>query len=315
MRDTGVTGRERLADVRVGPATLGLGTAALGRPGYITDGHGEALDGQRDPSSMRANAYRVFDHAYDRGIRYFDTARSYGKAEEFLASWLDDRDPADVFVASKWGYTYVAGWQVDVERHEVKDHSADSFRRQLGETSNLLGARLGLYQIHSVTPHSPALDDQVLLSELADLKATGVALGLTTSGPQQGLVIDRALGIAAAGVPLFDAVQTTWNLLETSAGDSLDRAATAGMAVIVKEAVANGRLAGPGAEIMVADSAPDAAALASVLAQSFTTIVLSGALTVEHLASNLLAYETAALATVPEDPAIYWRKRAARPWT
>jgi len=43
--------------------------------------------------------------------RYFDAARSYGKAEEFLGSWLIDRGiSADqVLIGSKWGYYYTAG--------------------------------------------------------------------------------------------------------------------------------------------------------------------------------------------------------------
>ena len=49
---------------------------------------------------------------------------------------------------------------------------------------------------------------------------------------------------AAHRIPLglFDAVQATWNLLEPSATDALTRAHAAGLTVIVKEAVANGRL-------------------------------------------------------------------------
>jgi aryl-alcohol dehydrogenase-like predicted oxidoreductase len=58
----------------------------------------------------------------------------------------------------------------------------------------------------------------------------------------QGAVIDRALETTIDGVRLFDAVQATWNLLEISAGPALRRAAAAGLGVIVKEALANGRL-------------------------------------------------------------------------
>jgi aryl-alcohol dehydrogenase-like predicted oxidoreductase len=43
---------------------------------------------------------------------------------------------------------------------------------------------------------------------------------------------------------MFDAVQTTWNLLEPSSADALAKAHAAGITVIVKEALANGRLTG-----------------------------------------------------------------------
>src|SRR5687767_5224602 len=106
---------------RTGLARLGLGLAALGRPGYINVGHGDDLGTNREQRAMQERAHAVLDAAYAAGVRYFDAARSYGLAERFLGSWLATRDiaPADVTVASKWGYTYTAGWRVTAEAHEV----------------------------------------------------------------------------------------------------------------------------------------------------------------------------------------------------
>ena len=63
---------------------------------------------------MRERCFAVLDAAWASGIRYFDAARSYGRAEEFLSAWLAARGiaPADVVVGSKWGYRYTADWQV-----------------------------------------------------------------------------------------------------------------------------------------------------------------------------------------------------------
>lgn len=107
-----------------------------------------------------------------------------------------------------------------------------------------MGNHLGVYQIHSVTPDSPVLDDAAVTGALNELRATGVRIGLTTSGPEQANVIRRALELAVDGTLLFATVQATWNLLERSAGPALDEAHDAGLGVIVKEALANGRLAG-----------------------------------------------------------------------
>ena len=44
--------------------------------------------------------HEVLDFAYKAGIRDFDTARSYGRGEEFLGEWLRSRNPTDVVISS-----------------------------------------------------------------------------------------------------------------------------------------------------------------------------------------------------------------------
>ena len=119
---------------RVSP--IGIGLAALGRPGYINIGHVEDLESNYDVAAMEARAHAVLDAAYESGVRYFDAARSYGRAEEFLGSWLRKRGlSADsIVVGSKWGYTYTADWQIDAQVHEVKEHSQTVLQRQWCES-------------------------------------------------------------------------------------------------------------------------------------------------------------------------------------
>jgi aryl-alcohol dehydrogenase-like predicted oxidoreductase len=303
---------------------IGLGLAALGRPGYITMGHAGDLDGHTDVDAMRANAHAVLDAAYAAGVRYFDAARSYGRAEEFLGSWLAERElsPPAVGVGSKWGYTYTAGWRTDAEVNEVKDLSIGTLRRQVQETRQQLGSNLGLYQIHSATLESGVLDDPLVLEELARLRAGGLLIGLTVTGPRQADTVARALEVGG-----FDAVQATWNLLEPSVGPALAAAHAAGLGVIVKEAVANGRLTARGDAPQLTDVArqadvtPDALALAAVLAQPWVDVVLSGAATADMVASNVAALDVAVdpetlerLGGLAEDPDGYWERRSALSW-
>ncbi|HET6643410.1 MAG TPA: aldo/keto reductase [Gaiellaceae bacterium] len=303
---------------------IGLGLAALGRPGYINVGHGEDLRGQTDVAAMERNAHRVLDSAFDGGVRYFDGARSYGKAEAFLASWLEQRGlrPGEVTVGSKWGYTYTAGWQVDALPAEVKDLSAATLRRQLAESRAILGPHLRLYQIHSATLESGVLEDQEVFDELQRLREEGTAIGVSVTGPEQPETIRRALDVG-----IFDTVQATWNLLERSAGAALSEAQAAGLGVIVKEVLANGRLTQRGGESLLEQVAaeqgttPDALAFAAVLAQPWVDVALSGATTVEQLQSNLAALDVKweeelnrRLAPLAEKPAQYWTTRAALPW-
>ena len=113
---------------------LGLGLAALGRPGYINlerdaeigDKASRSVDAMReqvcpdlqvsprhacydccaDDPGILLQSFKVMDAAWESGLRYFDCARSYGKSEEFLQAWLESRkiSPDEVAVGSKWGY-------------------------------------------------------------------------------------------------------------------------------------------------------------------------------------------------------------------
>jgi aryl-alcohol dehydrogenase-like predicted oxidoreductase len=312
---------------------VGLGLAALGRPAYIDLGRDSDLGPDRDVEALEDRCHQVLDAAFAAGVRYLDAARSYGRAEEFLASWLRSRDldPAELTVGSKWGYTYVGGWRMDADPHEVKDHSLPALTRQTAESSALLGDHLDLYQIHSATLDSGVLEDRAVLDELTRLRDQGLVIGLSSSGPAQGATIRRALELTAAGKAPFACVQATWNLLEPSAGSALAEASQAGWGVIVKEAVANGRLTphgrGPATQALAGiaathDVGVDAVALAAVLANPWADVVLSGAVTPAQLASNLAAprvelgdEELEELTTLAEPPERYWRERADLSWS
>ena len=315
---------------------LGLGLAALGRPGYINLGHAADLNQTYDVAAMEAHAQTVLDAAWEAGLRYFDAARSYGRAEVFLGSWLRARGiaPEEVTIGSKWGYTYTAGWRVEADEHEVKEHSLDVLRRQRAESDTSLGEHLDLYQIHSATLESGVLTDAAVLDELARYRDAGLAIGLSVSGAAQAETLRRALDIVIDGRPVFDTVQITWNLLEPSADDVLREASAAGMGILVKEALANGRLTDRNTDPAFAatlallrdvaaehDTTIDALALAAVLAQPWADVVLSGAATVEQLRSNVAALDVrlnddtlARLATLAEPPEVYWATRSALAW-
>jgi aryl-alcohol dehydrogenase-like predicted oxidoreductase len=298
-------------------AVLGLGLAALGRPGYLNVGHGEDLGPDRSVAALERRCREVCEVAWNGGVRWFDAARSYGFAERFLAGWLTDRGvhPTDVTVSSKWGYTYTADWEVDADPPEVKDHGIGALRRQWPESTALLRRWLRLYQVHSATLESGILDDVTVHRALSEL---GLPVGVTVSGPAQSETLRRALDVNVDGRPLFSAVQATWNLLEPSSGPALAAAKARGWTVIVKEAMANGRLvAGPAAAAL--GPSPDVVALASALAQPWADVVLCGPTTVAQLTSNLAAssapIDVTRFSALAMDPATYWAERSTMRWT
>jgi aryl-alcohol dehydrogenase-like predicted oxidoreductase len=306
---------------------IGLGLAALGRPAYINLGREDDLGDERSVEAMERRCHAMLDRAFDAGIRYVDAARSYGLAEQFLASWLKlraiRRDA--VTVGSKWGYTYTGDWQLQAAAHEVKNLSADTLRRQVAESRALLGDHLRLYQIHSATIESGVLDDREVLGNLARLRSEGLTIGLSVSGPRQGDTIRRALAVTIDGANPFQTIQATWNVLEPSAGPALADAKAHGWGVIVKEALANGRLTDRHAGEQLAPLADlarqnrttvDAIAIAAVLAQPWMDVVLSGAVNESQLRSHLsaLTLRVDDLPNVAEEPAQYWARRSTLAW-
>ncbi|HLY37676.1 MAG TPA: aldo/keto reductase [Candidatus Binatia bacterium] len=313
---------------------LGLGLAAVGRPGYINLGRSRDLP-DRSPDALYARAAELLDFARTRDIRYVDVARSYGRAEEFLARWLRTVQRDTFAVGSKWGYRYTAGWRVDAPVHEEKELSVTRFTTQIGETRALLGDRLDLYQIHSATPES--VEDTTLLRALVDGRRARAyrAVGLTLSGTTSARALALALAARVDGERVFDVVHATFNCLEPSLAEALARAHGEGVGVIVKEALANGRLtpanARPEDESLVRGLRATAAArscsmdqlaLAFVLERPWVDVVLSGAATTAQLVSHTdaLAVELddrtrALLARLAEPPARYWTTRASLPWT
>lgn len=318
---------------------LGLGLAAVGRPGYITLGRDRDLPAARTPEALAERTADVCDAAWTSGVRYFDAARSYGRAEEFLARWLAERAIAAdaVTVGSKWGYRYTAGWSVDAAVHEEKELSLGRFATQLAESRTLLGAQLDLYQIHSATAESGCLEDTRLLAALVSARRSGAcrALGLSLSGSTSDRALELALAARVDGERVFDTVQATVNVLEPSLLPLLATASTEGLGVIVKEVHANGRLTDANARpedaavvtrlrAIAAGAGTDVAglALAFVLAHPQIDVALSGAATTAQLASHVAAAtrtldaETrAALAPLAEPRPAYWQTRGRLPWT
>jgi aryl-alcohol dehydrogenase-like predicted oxidoreductase len=321
---------------------LGLGLAAIGRPGYITLGRAHDLGADRSPDALEARTATMLDTARDLGVRYVDAARSYGRAENFLGDWLRLRGiaPGEIAVGSKWGYRYTAEWRIDAAVHEQKQLSLARFRTQLAESQAMLGPWLTLYQIHSATAESGCFEDDALLAALVAERRAGTygCVGLTLTGATAERALERALAARVDGERVFDVVQATFNCLEPSLGRGLATAHAEGLGVIAKEVHANGRLTdAPAAVTERPDDEPlrarlralgdaaglaiDQLAVAWVASHPFVDVVLSGAATVAQLRSHraavgltLDAATLAELAALAEPRERYWETRASLPW-
>jgi aryl-alcohol dehydrogenase-like predicted oxidoreductase len=315
--------------------------AALGRPGYINLDRNAILGEERPIDVMQSQANNVMDQLFalssPNNTPWIDCARSYGLSEKFVGEYLRKNKigPDDVYVSSKWGYTYVADWNIQLgqgEPHEVKDHSAENFLKQVEETNKLLGEYVKLYQVHSATFESGILSDPLVHEALGNCrKERGWSIGLSVSGPNQSDVLREAMKLKTKDGEnrLFDSVQCTYNVFEQRAGEALQEAHTAGMDIIIKEGLANGRALRSPVVKKYAERVqcePDQLALGCILAQPFEARVLSGAITPEQLKSNFAAQKVAE--KLKGDPELlleimascrvksedYWRERSALAW-
>lgn len=219
---------------------IGLGTASIGRPSYINIRQEETAPFSLE--AFKAKAMTVLDEAYRQGVRYFDTAPGYGLAEKWLIEWLENQDDHTIELATKWGYTYVANFDPDAAVHEVKEHSLRKLNEQWEQSLHLL-PYLTTYQIHSATLETGVLRNSEILNRLAELRDRyDLRIGLTASGENQCAILEEAMSIEMGGRALFEVYQVTYNILDQSVGALAKQLSEQGKRLIIKEALANGRL-------------------------------------------------------------------------
>lgn len=312
---------------------IGLGLASLGRPEYINLRTDILID--KSEEAFKENAFSVLNEAYKLGVRYFDTAPSYGKGEAFLKEWNQMNNYPDVVLGSKWGYTYVANWELGFEgKHEVKEHSLGKLKEQW-EVSKALLPKLKFYQVHSATFESGILENDTVLNQLFQIKAqTDLKIGISTSGVNQSQVVEAALKVKVCGHEVFDSFQVTYNVFEQSTFPILTEAFKQGKTIIIKEALANGRvfqnkkfdhyqfvynvLEHLSKKYNVG---VDAIAIRFVMDNLQPNFVLSGASNKTQLVQNLKALnfkftqqELQLLKTLKAASKAYWRERSALNW-
>ncbi len=311
---------------------LGLGTAAIGRPQYINIRQESTTEFSL--TTFQQKGIAVLDDAYNRGIRYFDTAPGYGMAEQLLLDWVITKNDPSIEVATKWGYTYVANFDPTAAQHEIKEHSLKKLNEQWTISKKLLPF-LSTYQIHSATFETGVLDNENILNRLAELKNKyGLLMGISTTGANQVAVIKKALDVEVGGIPLFDTFQVTYNLLDQNLSTIAKEMLAQNKRLIIKEALANGRIFPndqfPHYEHLYTtlatlakkyDVGIDAIALRFCIDSIAPYKVLSGAANELHLSENskathfkLEAKDIAALKEMSISSDTYWTERKLLAW-
>lgn len=311
---------------------IGLGTAAIGRPQYININQEDKAPFSL--STFKQNGIEMLDCAYDTGIRYYDTAPGYGLAEQLLLDWVKEKNDPNITVATKWGYTYVADFDQNAEVHEIKEHSLNKLDEQW-EVSKQLLPYLKYYQIHSATLESGVLENEAVLERLFQLKEEhNIKVGLTTTGSNQAEVLQKAMDVHFNGEQLFEVFQCTYNVLDQSIYELGRQIISNGKQLVIKEALANGRLfpniAYPDYQDLYSnlealskkyEVGVDAINLQFCLSNLVGATVLSGANKPAYLRHNLKAtkfdlnpQEIEELSQFKTTPELYWKERKQLTW-
>lgn len=310
-----------------------LGTAAIGRPIYINIRQTH-IDNAFNLDLFKTAGIKFLEEAYSLGIKHFDTAPSYGAAEQMLQEWLTVNKHLDVALSSKWGYSYEANFKSDAKIHENKEHSLQRLTTQWEETKKLL-PYLKLYQIHSATIESAVLDNIEVLQKLNFIQNEfGVEIGVTVTGANQNDIIKKAITTSINGKQLFSSIQVTYNVFEQGLLEVLPLIKEHKMKLIVKESMANGRVFKNEQfsnnkkmyELMDKLSekynvSNDAIALRYVIDSVSPDILLLGAINKEQLISNLncknfslTSDELAKINSLKNTSEAYWTERTQLTW-
>jgi aryl-alcohol dehydrogenase-like predicted oxidoreductase len=244
---------------------FGLGLIGIGKPWGFA--HPEVPEERQ--------ALTLLERAYALGVRYFDTAPSYGVSEERLGRFLNTLTAAErraVRIATKFGEHWDAA-----KAEPFVDHSLGALKRSLDGSAGRLG-RIDFLQLHKTTP-------AVLRSaDLARAWEYAAALGIGAIGASVSDVESAGLAIADAAYAIL---QFPYNAVQQTFAGVLEQAAARGMKVAINRPFGMGRMLYENRELTKAD------AFGFILEKEFEGVILSGTKSPDHLAENWSAFEEA----------------------
>jgi aryl-alcohol dehydrogenase-like predicted oxidoreductase len=233
---------------------LGLGLIGIGKPW----GHAP----HAIPSDSEAQT--LLEFAYELGVRYFDTAPSYGDgvSEERLGRFLrrlGARERAGVTAATKFG----EHWDGEAGA-PYADHSFDVLRRSLDRSIARLGT-IEVLQLHKTTPAALASEGVACAWEYAR------GLGIARVGPS---VSDVESARAALEDPRLNVMQFPYNRENRQFEPFLKPG----------KWIAVNRPFAMGAQVR-------GDAFRFILERQFTGVILTGTTSAEHLRENWEAFQ------------------------
>jgi aryl-alcohol dehydrogenase-like predicted oxidoreductase len=223
---------------RLGRTGLKVSRLALGCGNFGGIGSAPAFFGMGE---NEAQAVALMDHAFDRGLRVFDTADAYGggRSETWIGRWLQTKGSRvrDQLVLGSKVFNPVGPGPND------RGLSRVHILRQIDASlARLQTDRLDLYLIHEPDPETPL---EETLTALDDCVRAGKVLYVGASNIDAWR-LGRALAISERHeLARFDSVQNSYSLLDRGAErDRFPLCADAGVGFMAFSPLAGGWLTG-----------------------------------------------------------------------
>lgn len=260
---------------------FGLGLVSLGRPwGHV-----------RHPPPTPEQAYQLLHTAVKAGVRFFDTAPSYGESEALLGNFLKTLDPRTLgrlTVSTKCG----EHWNAESTEPYI-DQSYDALCRSIDLSLRRL-PRIDLLNIHKPTPE--ILRRRDLRRALEYARSCHVrAIGASVS--------DLVSARIVAESELYSHLQCPYNRDNPQFEPVFALARRHGKQLLVNRPLGMGR------HLYGDDGTPRGytavmGAYGFVLRQSFTGVILTGTRSPEHLLEDLEAFRQARRESGKRRPAV-----------
>lgn len=249
--------------------TLGSGLVRLGREWGVPP----------KPVPSEQEAFNFLQAAYTLGIRFFDTAPSYGTSEQRLGTFLTSLSPTDrnsLTIATKFG----EHWNEDTQQPYV-DHTYDGLMRSLEQSLQRLGT-IDILQLHKSTV--ALLENPEVARAFAQALTMGVAaLGVSVS--------DVETGLAASQDERFLYLQLPYNRESTHLQPVVDEAIRHQKRILFNRPFAMGAIA------QHADATEKhqqlVAAYRFIARTGAEGVILSGTASAAHLEENLTSFNEA----------------------
>ncbi len=252
--------RRALGNTGITVSPIGLGLVKLGRNTGVKYPEAFELPGDAD-------AMRLLDTAAELGVNLLDTAPAYGTSEQRLGALLAKRGDRDSWlISTKAGETFEDG----VSRYDFSPVAIEASCE--GSLRRLRTDRVDILLLHSDGGAESRFDELGSFDALDRLKQRGliVASGASVKTP----------GGAASAIGRVDVVMLDYSIAAPAMGGMIDLARDRGVGVLVKKALASGRV-GAGHGVSAVE------ALGFVFEKPGVSSVVVGTINPAHLRENV----------------------------